>query len=43
MPIIFDLKNNPMYKKEMEYGLQLGLEQRIRKAKLEAAKTFIFQ
>ena len=45
MPIVFDPKTDPIYKRGVEQGLQLGiqqgLEQGIKKAKLEDAKILI--
>ena len=37
MPIVFDPKVDPIYKR----GVKQGVKQGIKKAKLEAAKTFI--
>ena len=37
MPIVFDPKVDPIYKR----GVEQGVKQGIKKAKLEAAKTFI--
>ena len=39
MPIVFEPKTDPVYKQ----GLQLGLQQGIKKARLEELRTYLYQ
>ena len=39
MPIVFEPETDPVYKQ----GLQLGLQQGIKKARLEELRTYLYQ